>query len=116
MLRPLWIYTTVSCFKTFSPLPLCECVKILSILKINKKMSECKINELPFLSKIKRVFMDLINRKSVAINKGKNNKFGSQFVNWFHHLHMAQLVMKKRKYEFECVCRNFQSKKASVVF
>ena len=42
--------------------------------------------------------MDLINRKSVAINKGKNNKFGSQFVNWFHHLHMAQLVMKKRKY------------------
>ena len=42
--------------------------------------------------------MDLINRKSVAINKGKNNMFGSQFVNWFHHLYMAQLVMKKRKY------------------
>ena len=34
---PFWIYTTVSFFKTFSPLPLCVCVcvcvKILSILK-----------------------------------------------------------------------------------
>ena len=41
--------------------------------------------------------MDLINKKSVAINKGKNNMLGSQFFNWFHHLHMGQLVMEKKK-------------------
>ena len=34
-ISPFWIYTTVSFFKTFSPLSLCVCVcvKILSILK-----------------------------------------------------------------------------------
>ena len=42
--------------------------------------------------------MDLINKKSVAINKGKNNMLGSQFFNWFHHLLMGQLVMEKKKY------------------
>ena len=75
--------------------------------------------------------MDLINKKSVAINKGKNNMLGSQFFNWFHHLHMGQLVIKKKKYLctirwhsqaceikywFECVCKNFQIEKANVVY
>jgi len=31
--RPFWIYTTISFFKTFSVLPMYVCVKIFSILK-----------------------------------------------------------------------------------
>ena len=37
LFRLFLIYTTNSFFKTFSPLPLCLCVKILSILKKKKK-------------------------------------------------------------------------------
>ena len=77
--RPFWIYTTVSFYKTFSSLPLCVCVKILSILKKKKKKMDICNFVLCFgmliLCRSRTCAFVLIRISKVSLSKKKKKRF-----------------------------------------